>query len=79
MVVDAVRRLEPGEGYDGATDTYGNLVEKGIIDTVKVNRTAVENSASIAAMVLTTETLVTDVPEENPTMAMPGGAPPMDY
>ena len=79
VVVDAVRRLEPGEGYDGATDTYGNLVEKGIIDPVKVTRTAVENSASIAAMVLTTETLVTDVPEENPTMAMPGGAPPMDY
>ena len=79
VVVDAVRRLKPGEGYDGATDTYGNLVEKGIIDPVKVTRTAVENSASIAAMVLTTETLVTDIPEENPTMAMPGGAPPMDY
>ncbi len=79
VVVDAVRRLAPGEGYDGATDTYGNLVEKGIIDPVKVTRTAVENSASIAAMVLTTESLVTDIPEENPTMAMPGGAPPMDY
>jgi chaperonin GroEL len=79
VVVDAVRRLKPGEGYDGATDTYGNLVDKGIIDPVKVTRTAVENSASIAAMVLTTESLVTDIPEENPTMAMPGGAPPMDY
>lgn len=82
VVVDAVRRLEDGEGYDGATDTYGNLVERGIIDPVKVTRTAVENSASIAAMVLTTEALVTDIPEDNPSMGagMPGGgAPPMDY
>jgi chaperonin GroEL len=81
VVVDAVRRLPDGEGYDGATDTYGNLVERGIIDPVKVTRTAVENSASIAAMVLTTEALVTDIPEDNPSMAagMPGGAPPMDY
>lgn len=82
VVVDAVRRLKDGEGYDGATDTYGNLVERGIIDPVKVTRTAVENSASIAAMVLTTEALVTDIPEDNPSMGaagMPGGAPPMDY
>jgi len=81
VVVDAVRRLPDGEGYDGATDTYGNLVERGIIDPVKVTRTAVENSASIAAMVLTTEALVTDIPEDNPSMGagMPGGAPPMDY
>ena len=76
VIVDAVRRLEKGEGYDGGRDEYGNMVERGIIDPVKVTRTALENAASIAAMVLTTESLVTDIPEENP--AMPP-QPPMDY
>ena len=68
VIVDAVRRLEKGEGYDGGRDEYGNMVERGIIDPVKVTRTALENAASIAAMVLTTESLVTDIPEENPVM-----------
>ncbi len=78
VIVDAVRRLPNGEGYDAARDEFANLVERGIIDPVKVTRTAVENSASIAAMVLTTESLVTDVPEQNPAPAAPpmGG---MDY
>ena len=76
VIVDAVRRLEKGEGYDGGRDEYGNMVERGIIDPVKVTRTALENAASIAAMVLTTESLVTDIPEETP--AMPP-QPPMDY
>jgi len=75
VVVDAVRRLPKGEGYDAAKDEYANLVERGIIDPVKVTRTAVENSASIAAMVLTTESLVTDIPEEAGA-GMPA-APPM--
>ena len=75
VVVDAVRRLPKGEGYDAAKDEYANLVERGIIDPVKVTRTAVENSASIAAMVLTTESLVTDIPEEAGG-GMPA-APPM--
>jgi chaperonin GroEL len=75
VVVDAVRRLPNGEGYDASRDEYANLVERGIIDPIKVTRTAVENSASIAAMVLTTESLVTDVPEEAGA-AMPA-APPM--
>ena len=76
VIVDAVRRLGPGEGYDGNQDEYGNMVERGIIDPVKVTRTALENAASIAAMVLTTESLVTDIPEDNPMMA---AQPPMDY
>jgi len=75
VIVDAVRRLPRGEGYDAARDEFGNLVERGIIDPVKVTRTAVENAASIAAMVLTTESLVTDVPEEGGAAGMP--APPM--
>ncbi len=76
VIVDAVRRLGPGEGYDGNMDEFGNMVERGIIDPVKVTRTALENAASIAAMVLTTESLVTDIPEDNPMMA---AQPPMDY
>ena len=61
-------------GYDAAKDVYGNLVERGIIDPAKVTRAALENAASVAAMVLTTDSLVTDLPEKKPAMpAMPGG------
>ena len=54
------------------------MLEKGIIDPAKVTRTALENAASIAALVLTTESLVTEIPSEAPAMPM-GGPPPMDY
>ncbi len=69
VVVDAIRRLqkEKGDrnlGYDVMTEEYGSMVEKGIIDPAKVTRSAVENAASIAAMVLTTEALVADAPEK---------------
>ena len=74
VIVDHVRRLPRGEGYDAARDDFANLIERGIIDPVKVTRTAVENAASIAAMVLTTESLVTDIPEAMPAG---GGMPPM--
>ena len=65
-------------GYDAATDEYCDLLKHGIIDPAKVTRTALENAASIAALVLTTETLVTEIPSEAPAMPM-GGPPPMDY
>ena len=61
-----------------ANDVYGNMIERGVIDPVKVTRTALENAASIATMILTTESLVTDIPSEAPAMPM-GGPPPMDY
>jgi len=79
VVVDAVKRgNKKNFGYDAAHDEYGDMVEKGIIDPVKVSRVALENAASIAAMVLTTETLVTDIPEKNraPAAPTPGG---MEY
>ncbi|MCY4527550.1 MAG: chaperonin GroEL, partial [Chloroflexi bacterium] len=63
-------------GYDAEAGEYGNLLERGIMDPAKVTRAAIENSASVAAMVLTTESLISDIPEETP--AMPP-APPMDY
>jgi chaperonin GroEL len=53
-----------GEGYDALKGEYGNMFEKGIVDAAKVTRSALQNAASIAAMVLTTETLVTDKPEK---------------
>ena len=55
-------------GYDAANDTYGDMIELGIVDPTKVCRSAMENAASVAAMVLTTESLVADIPEKNPPM-----------
>jgi len=63
-------------GYDARNDKYVDLLKAGIIDPAKVTRSALENAASIAAMVLTTETLVTEIPEA-PSMAP--APPPMDY
>jgi len=64
VVVSKVAELEPGQGYTGATNTYGDLVAQGVIDPVKVTRSALANAASIAALLLTTETAVVDKPAE---------------
>jgi chaperonin GroEL len=75
VIVDAVRANKNlNFGYDADNDTFGDMLEKGIIDPAKVTRTALENAASIAALVLTTESLVTEIPQETPAMA---GPPPM--
>jgi chaperonin GroEL len=63
VVVAKVRGLKAGEGYDALKGEYGDMFKKGIVDAAKVTRSALQNAASIAAMVLTTETLVTDIPE----------------
>ncbi len=63
VVVNAVRNLPIGHGYDALKGEYGDMFEKGIVDAAKVTRSALQNAASIAAMVLTTETLITDIPE----------------
>ena len=63
-------------GYDAEVGDFTNLLERGIMDPAKVTRAAIENAASVAAMVLTTESLITDIKEDTP--AMPA-APPMDY
>ena len=80
VVVEMVRRQQQAEGnknvgYDVLTDEYVDMLEEGIIDPAKVTRSAVENAASIAGMILTTEALITDMPEEKPAMAP--SAPPM--
>jgi chaperonin GroEL len=69
VVVDKVKRSKKGVGYDALNDDYGDMVAKGIIDPLKVTRTGLENASSIANMILTTESLVTDIPEkEKPPM-----------
>jgi chaperonin GroEL len=60
VVVDQVRGMKVGFGYDALRGVYGDMFEKGIVDAAKVTRSALENAASIAKMVLTTETLITD-------------------
>ena len=60
-------------GYNAGNDTYGDMLEMGILDPAKVTRSALQNAASIAGMVLTTECIVVDKPEETPAMpANPG-------
>ncbi|MCA9876785.1 MAG: chaperonin GroEL, partial [Thermomicrobiales bacterium] len=77
VIVEEVKKLKKGEGYDAAKDEYGDMVARGIIDPAKVTRSAVENASSIAGMILTTEALITDKPEEKVAApAMRGG---MDY
>ena len=66
VVVNTVANSAQGQGFNAATLTYGDLVAEGIIDPVKVTRSAVVNAASVARMVLTTETAVADKPEEAP-------------
>jgi chaperonin GroEL len=61
-------------GFNVMTGTYVDMIKEGIIDPAKVTKGALENAASIAAMILTTEALITDMPEEN-SGGMPGGMP----
>src|SRR5574338_29472 len=73
VVVEAVRKMKPGSGYDAAKGEYGDLFAAGIIDPAKVTRSALENAASVAGLMLTTETVDTDLPEKE--KAMPGMPP----
>ncbi|MCL0091524.1 chaperonin GroEL [Dehalococcoidales bacterium] len=73
VVVDAVKKSKPGSGYDAAADDFGDMISKGIIDPTKVVRSSLENAASIASMILITESLVTDIPEKEKTPPVPPG------
>jgi chaperonin GroEL len=64
VVIEKIRCLEPGYGFDIEKDEYGNMEEKGIVDPLKVTRTALQNAASVAMLALVTEALVTDIPEK---------------
>jgi chaperonin GroEL len=73
VIVDAVKKSPAGIGYDAEAGEFGDMVEKGIIDPTKVVRSGLENAASIANMVLITDSLVTDIPEKEKAPEMPAG------
>ncbi|MCH7952514.1 MAG: chaperonin GroEL [Chloroflexi bacterium] len=73
VIAQKVKTLKKGEGYDAAKDNFGDMTKRGIVDPVKVTRSALENAVSIASMVLTTNALVTEIPEKQ---AAGAGAPP---
>jgi chaperonin GroEL len=73
IVVQKVREMKNDEGFNALTDTYEDLVKAGVIDPAKVVRSALQNSSSIASLLLTTEALVSEIPEEKKEAAMPGG------
>ena len=73
MVEKVRKELKGAFGFDAAAEEYGDLIERGIIDPTKVTRCALQNAASVAGLMLTTEVMVTDIPEEKKEPAMPGG------
>jgi chaperonin GroEL len=78
VIIDSVRRMQKEKndttyGYNVLSGEFGSMVEHGIIDPAKVTRSAVQNAVSIAGMILTTEALITDMPEEKGAAPMPGG------
>jgi len=85
VIIEKVKTLKTGQGLDATTGEYVDMIKAGIIDPVKVTRTAVQNASSIAAMVLTTDALVADKPEKKDTlgdmagMGGMGGMGGMDY
>jgi len=72
VVVEKVRSLKGNQGYDGATGEYGDMIELGIPDPAKVTRIALQAAASVAGLMITTEAMVSELPEDNPP-PMPGG------
>ncbi|MCL6590187.1 MAG: chaperonin GroEL [Firmicutes bacterium] len=80
VIVEKVAALPKGQGYNALTGEFTDMVKAGIIDPAKVTRSALQNAASIAAMLLTTECLVAEIPEKKPPVTPPhGGGMDMDY
>jgi chaperonin GroEL len=73
IVVNKVREMKDTEGFNALTDTYEDMVKAGVIDPAKVVRSALQNSSSIASLLLTTEALISEIPEEKKEAPMPGG------
>ena len=72
MVVEKVKsETAPNRGYDAESMEYVDMMQAGIIDPTKVERVALQNAASVASLLLTTEALITDLPEEKPAAAPP--------
>ncbi|HEY8283673.1 MAG TPA: chaperonin GroEL [Chloroflexota bacterium] len=79
VVVNAVRNSPVGTGFNALNGKYEDMFKAGVIDPLKVTRSGLQNAASIAAMLLTTETIITDLPEKDKAPAMPGGGGMPDY
>jgi len=84
VILENVRRAQKEKknkhiGFNVISEEYVDMIKDGVIDPAKVTRGALENAASIAAMILTTEALITDVPEKEKAPAMPPGGGGMDY
>ena len=77
VVLSSVKKGNKNYGFDAENQVYGNLYEIGIVDPVKVTKTALENASSVASMILTTESLISEIPQ--PTPPMPGGMPGMGF
>lgn len=77
VIVEKVKSEAEGIGFDALNEEYGNMIEKGIVDPTKVTRSALQNAASVAAMILTTEAAVGPIKEEAPAMPPMGGMPGM--
>ena len=76
VVYDKVRTLDGNQGYDGSTGEYGDMIELGIPDPAKVTRTALQAAASVGGLMITTEAMVSEMPEDNPPAAPGGGGMP---
>jgi len=81
VVINKVVEGKGNFGYNAATDAYGDLVEMGVIDPTKVTRTALQNAASVAGLILTTDAMVAEAPKDEKPAATPpgGGMGDMDY
>ena len=75
IVVDKVKNLKGAQGFNAATEKYEDLIKAGVIDPTKVVRTALQNAASVSSLLLTTEAMVAEKPDEKGEPAMPGGMP----
>lgn len=74
VVIEHVKKSEPGQGFNALSEEYADMVKEGIVDPLKVTRSALQNAASIASMLLTTEALIAEIPEkQNAVPAMPAG------
>ncbi|MGB7604963.1 MAG: chaperonin GroEL [Lutisporaceae bacterium] len=72
IVIEKIMNSEPGIGFDALNEKYVNMIEAGIVDPTKVTRSALQNAASVASMLLTTESIVSDIPEKEKPMQAPG-------
>ena len=76
VVVDKIKSEKGNFGFNAATSEYGDMISMGILDPAKVTRTALQAAGSVAGLMITTEAMVSEIPEESPAGGMPGGMPP---